>query len=113
MQQDQTFESEEDEKVTATSFPQSKPIDLGSDYVDERRIATLGIATDGPFYLGSNSSDEAKISIDIVPNMQRAPNVVALQELKDTNQNLQAENAKEAPTGSKGGETKVSMLVSS
>ena len=88
MKQDQKFESEEDEKVTAAGVARGRPIDLGSDFGDERRITTLGITIDVPINLGLDSDDETKISINSVPKMKRSPNAAWLQEIEDINKRI-------------------------
>ena len=80
MQQDQNYESEEDEKVAAVGVACGRP------------IAALGIATDGPIDLGSDSNDDKNISIDSVPKMKWLPNVAWLQELEEINQSIYANN---------------------
>ena len=88
MQQDQKFESEEYETVTTAEVAQVRPIDLGSDSGDERRIAALGIAADVPIDFGSDLGDETKISSHSVPKMKRSPNAAWLQEIEDINKRI-------------------------
>jgi len=59
-------------------FTQGRPIDLGLYFNDERKVAALGIAADGPVDFDSDSEDETKVSIDIVPKMKRKPNATRL-----------------------------------
>jgi len=75
MQQDHESESEEYEKVTTTVFTPGRQIDLGSYSGDEMKIGDLGIATDGPINLGSDSGNQTKVSIDVAPKMKMTPNV--------------------------------------
>ena len=60
-------------------------MDLGSNFNDEIKLATFRIAAEGPIDLGSDSGDETKISIEIVPNMERTPNATWIQELEEIN----------------------------
>lgn len=44
--------------------------------------------------VGFDSGDEAKNSIDIIPKMERIPNVIGVQELEETSKKFQAKNFK-------------------
>ena len=56
------------------------------------KLLDFRIVAEGPIDLGSNSSDETKISTDIVTKMKRTLTAAEFQELEEINQSIQAEN---------------------
>ena len=60
---------------------------MGSDFGNETKFATLGIATGGPIDLGSDFGHESRISTDIT---KRALPTAGLQELEEINHHIQA-----------------------
>lgn len=66
MLQNPDSKSEEDEKVTVIGFAWGRPIDLGSTSGDKMKFVAFGIMARGPIKLGLDSSNESRISANIM-----------------------------------------------